>query len=121
MKKFFKALPIVVVTVLLLAGVAATYISFRSIPKYTPEKKDIAVTATPKRGYRLFDTEGHEIYTMNITPDKETGIGSWTEDDFVKAVRPGQLPGTQPALRYPMLPYGNLTDGEAKAIYAYLK
>ena len=303
MKKFFKALLLIIVTVLVLAGIAATYISFRSIPKYTPEKKDITVTITPERveqgaklasmlcknchyndntkkltgremtevpmfgrifsknithsgiggwtdgeliyfirtgvrkdgqyvpmympklihisdedlhsiiaflrsdnvwvqpdstvqpdtkpsfltrflvtigvakpfpypaatitapdttdkvkwgkyiavdqlecyachsqdfakndyftpekspgyfggGNKMFDTQGHEIRTLNITNDKETGIGSWSEDDFVKAVRFGQVPANQPALRYPMLPYANLTEAEAKAIYAYLK
>jgi len=51
----------------------------------------------------------------------ETGIGSWSEDDFVKAVKYGKLPNNQPGLRYPMQPYTNLSDAEAKAIYAYLK
>jgi len=72
-------------------------------------------------GNKMFDTQGHEMHTLNITPDKTTGIGAWSEDDFVKAVRYGQVPGSKPALRYPMLPYANLTDDEAKAIFAYLK
>jgi cytochrome c2 len=72
-------------------------------------------------GNEMFDRQGHEMHTLNITMDKTTGIGAWSEDDFVKAVRFGQLPGSQPALRYPMEPYANLTDDEAKAIYAYLK
>ena len=60
------------------------------------------------------------ITTLNITPDEETGIGKWTEDDFVKAVRTGVVPNG-PGLRDPMNPYIQLTDEEAKAIYAYLK
>ena len=53
--------------------------------------------------------------------DEETGIGKWSEEDFVKAVKYGQVPNGGPALRQPMIPYSNLTDSEAKAIYAYLK
>jgi hypothetical protein len=69
----------------------------------------------------MFDTQGHEMHTLNITMDLETGIGKWTEDDFVKATRFGLLPGNQPALRYPMQPYSGLSEAEVKAIYAYLK
>ncbi len=64
--------------------------------------------------------EGHSIVSLNITPDKETGIGNWTEEQFVKAVRFGIVDG-QDALREPMMPYSQLTDHEAAAIYAYLQ
>ncbi|HEY4147773.1 MAG TPA: hypothetical protein VGM41_02530 [Chitinophagaceae bacterium] len=70
---------------------------------------------------KMYDMDGHEMLTLNITPDETTGIGKWTEDDFVKAVRFGQLPGNQHSLRYPMLPYANLSESEAKALYAYLR
>lgn len=72
-------------------------------------------------GNELQTREGKKIYSLNITMDEETGIGKWTEDEFVKALRFGQLPGGQPSLRMPMIAYTNLTDSEAKAIYAYLK
>ena len=64
--------------------------------------------------------EGKEIVTLNITMDEETGIGKWTEEQFIKAVKSGQVPNG-PALRYPMQAYSNLTDQEVRAIYAYLK
>ena len=69
----------------------------------------------------MYTEEGKEIFTLNITMDEKTGIGSWSQEDFIKAVKTGQLPNGQPALRYPMNPYTNLTDDEVKAIYAYLK
>jgi hypothetical protein len=69
----------------------------------------------------MFDTEGKALETSNITMDEQTGVGKWTEEEFVKAVKYGMVPGNQPALRYPMLPYSNLTDKEAKAIYTYMK
>lgn len=64
---------------------------------------------------------GSKIRSLNLTMDEETGIGKWTEDEFVKAVKTGIVPNGQPALRPPMKPYVYLSDGEAKAIYAYLK
>lgn len=72
-------------------------------------------------GNELQTGDGKKIYSLNITMDEETGIGKWTEEEFVKALRFGQVPGRQASLRPPMSNYGNLTDQEAKAIYAYLK
>jgi cytochrome c2/mono/diheme cytochrome c family protein len=72
-------------------------------------------------GNKLKNAEGQDLVSLNITMDEETGIGRWTEDMFVKAVRTGILPDGSPALRYPMIPYSNLSEQEVKAIYAYLK
>ena len=71
-------------------------------------------------GNQPLNLEGKVMLTPNLTPDKETGIGNWTEAQFVNALKSG-LVENQPALRYPMLPYVHLTDQEAKAIFAYLK
>jgi mono/diheme cytochrome c family protein len=71
-------------------------------------------------GNEMVGMEGKKLKTLNITMD-ETGIGGWSEEDFVKAVKTGIVPGNAPALRPPMQPYSNLTDSEVKAIYAYLK
>jgi len=72
-------------------------------------------------GNKMYTTEGKEIYTLNITMDEATGIGKWTEDEFKNAIRFGQVPNNQQALRYPMIPYSNLTDAEASAVFTYLK
>ena len=69
----------------------------------------------------MFNQEGKKLVTLNITMDENTGIGTWTEDQFINAVKSGLVPNAQPALRYPMQPYTNLTDQEVKAIFAYLK
>jgi mono/diheme cytochrome c family protein len=61
-------------------------------------------------------------YPRNLTPDKETGIGNWTEDDIVRAIRTGQRPDKSPLL--PPMPwpmYAYMTDEEAYAVAAYLK
>ncbi|CAN5450593.1 hypothetical protein BH11BAC1_BH11BAC1_19370 [soil metagenome] len=71
-------------------------------------------------GNEMLNKEGMTITTLNITSDEETGIGKWTEEEFIRAIRSGIVPNG-PALRYPMEPYSQLTDEEAKAIYAFLR
>jgi len=61
-------------------------------------------------------------YPRNLTPDMETGIGKWSEDDIVTAVRTGHRPDQSPLL--PPMPWPNyafLTDEDAYALAAYLK
>ncbi len=70
-------------------------------------------------GNKPLDLEGRVMLTSNLTPDKETGIGNWTKEKFVQSVKYGLKEG-EPALSYPMLPYTQLTDYEAGAIYDYL-
>ena len=71
-------------------------------------------------GNKPLNKKGQVMVTRNLTPDPETGIGKWTEERFVDALKYGKMVD-QPALRYPMTPYVYLTDREAKAIYAYLQ
>jgi hypothetical protein len=62
-------------------------------------------------------------FTRNLTPDKETGLGSWTEAIFIKALRTGKDMGEgRPIL--PPMPWemiGKATDSDLKAIFAYLQ
>jgi len=63
------------------------------------------------------------IYTPNITGDKKTGIGKWTDEDFIHALKEGKNPG-KGANYIPAFPYvffSNVTDDDARAIFAYLK
>jgi hypothetical protein len=55
-------------------------------------------------GNKMIDLQGNEIVTPNLTPDKETGLGHWTAEQFIKAVKWGMVEG-KPALRYPMVPF----------------
>jgi mono/diheme cytochrome c family protein len=71
-------------------------------------------------GNQTLNTEGKIIVTQNLTPDMTTGIGEWPEEKFLKAVKFGII-ANQPTLRFPMVPFVQLTDDEAKAIYAYLR
>jgi mono/diheme cytochrome c family protein len=62
-------------------------------------------------------------YAMNLTPDENTGIGSWSETTFVKAIRTGRHMGVSRPILPPM-PWGafrNLSDEDLKSIYAYLR
>ena len=62
-------------------------------------------------------------YAFNLTPDENTGIGSWDEETFVKAVRTGRHMGVSRPILPPMpwQIYKNLTDDDLHAVYAYLR
>ena len=61
-------------------------------------------------------------YASNLTPDKATGIGTLTEEMFIKTMREGKYMGVGRPLLPPMpwQVYGMKTDEDLKAIYAYL-
>jgi mono/diheme cytochrome c family protein len=62
------------------------------------------------------------IYTANITPDKDTGIGGWTEDQLKQAMRKGVADdGDHLYPAFPYTAYTKVTDDDIHAIYAYLK
>ncbi|HUL64049.1 MAG TPA: cytochrome c [Burkholderiaceae bacterium] len=61
------------------------------------------------------------LYTPNITPDKETGIGAWSADDFWGAMHEGR--SKDGSFLYPAFPYTNytkVTRADSDAIYAYI-
>ncbi|HSD27027.1 MAG TPA: hypothetical protein VLL75_06955 [Vicinamibacteria bacterium] len=62
-------------------------------------------------------------YAANLTPDENTGIGSWSEDTFVGALRTGRHMGVSRPILPPMPweAFRNLTDEDLRSIYAYLK
>jgi mono/diheme cytochrome c family protein len=62
-------------------------------------------------------------YTANLTPDKETGLGDWTEEMFIATMRTGRHQGKGRPLLPPM-PYFNLkglSDEDIKSVFAYLQ
>jgi len=62
-------------------------------------------------------------FTANLTPDRETGIGSWTEQDFLDTVRSARHQGRGRAILPPMpiQMLNNMTDEDLRSIYAYLR
>lgn len=70
----------------------------------------------------VFETPFGTIYSTNITPDAETGIGEWTLQDFAMALREGERPDGQHL--YPVFPYTSYTmasDAEIAALFAYFQ
>jgi len=73
-------------------------------------------------GGRAMPTPFGTLFTSNITPDGETGIGKWTADDFYKTMHSGRFPDG--GLIYPAMPfasYTKVTRADSDAIFAYLK
>lgn len=60
------------------------------------------------------------FYSPNITPDKETGIGKWSEKDFIRALKEGRDPkGRNYFPVFPYVYFSKITDDDARALYAY--
>lgn len=76
----------------------------------------------PYAGGRAIPTPYGTLYTPNITPDPDTGIGKWSFDDFWRALHEGK--SRDGSLLYPAFPYTNytlVTREDAEAMYAYLR
>lgn len=62
------------------------------------------------------------VYTRNLTPDPETGLGNWTEQDIIRAIRTGKRKdGTALFLFPPHSFYKDMAEEDAVALAAYLK
>ncbi len=77
--------------------------------------------AKPFAGGKRIDTPFGGIYSPNLTPDRETGLGAWSDDEFYRALRFGVA--RDGSRYYPAFPYPNftkLTRQDILAIRAYL-
>jgi mono/diheme cytochrome c family protein len=75
----------------------------------------------PFAGGLAFKTPFGTLYSPNITADKETGIGAWTDADFLKAVHEGiARDGERLYPAFPYAAYTYITDEDVLAIKAYL-
>src|SRR5580658_2585967 len=75
----------------------------------------------PFAGGRPIETPFGVVVGANITPDRETGIGAWSDEVFLSALREGK--GHGGSLLYPAMPYPyytNVTERDGLAIRAYL-
>jgi mono/diheme cytochrome c family protein len=73
-------------------------------------------------GNRPMPTPFGTLYSPNITPDSETGIGKWTASDFYKMMHTGR--SRDGSLLYPAMPfasYTKITREDSDAIFAYLR
>jgi len=76
----------------------------------------------PYAGGRALQTPFGNVISPNITADRATGIGTWTADDFWRALHHGQ--SRDGRLLYPAFPYTNytrITRDDADALYAYFQ
>jgi mono/diheme cytochrome c family protein len=86
---------------------------------HTPRKRGRPDSSMKFAGGQVFDASG-QIASPNITPDA-TGIGSYTEEKFVKALRTGYVGKRQLNTVMPWQGYSGQTDEDLKAMYAYLR
>ena len=73
-------------------------------------------------GAFVIEEPGFTAYAPNITPDEETGIGSWTDEEIERAIREGIRPDGQilgPPMAFPF--YRDISDRDMSAIIAYLR
>ena len=76
----------------------------------------------PYAGGRALQTPFGKVLSHNITADRETGIGSWTADDFWRAIHNGKSKDGR--LLYPAFPYTSYTKvrrEDSDALYAYFQ
>lgn len=71
-------------------------------------------------GMKLKDPQGKRLYGPNLTPNKETGIGNFTKEEFRQAITEGITPSST-KLSPPMPKFIHLTDKQINAIYSYLQ
>lgn len=78
--------------------------------------------AMPLAGGRMLDSPYGVFYSPNITPDNATGIGSWSDDDFVKAFHEGRNPdGDAYYPSFPYTAYTGMSRADILDIKAYLR
>jgi len=142
MKRLLTALPVLIAAwVLALPAAAATGATASGSAKsqqqlikkgeYLARAGDCIACHTAPGGKRFaggyaLPTPFGTLYTPNITPDNEYGIGQWSFDDFYNALHDGVAPGgvlgghyLYPAFPYPS--YTHIKRSDAKAIWAYLR
>lgn len=73
-------------------------------------------------GFRVVEEGVFDTYAPNITPDPETGIGSWTDAQLILAIREGKRPdGSIIGPPMPIFFYRGISDSDMRAIVAYLR
>src|SRR5262245_7649694 len=84
---------------------------------HSPRGPDAAVKQLS--GGNLFESPAFKVYTSNLTPDKETGLGNWTADQIKNAILKGVRPDGTVLAVMPSAYYTVLTPRDADAIVAY--
>lgn len=103
---------------LMLSGHPASHVMPRA-PEMPPGPWAIAVAG----GLTAWSGPWGVTFTRNLTPDKKTGLGDWTEKNFIDTIRTGKKLGKgRPILPpMPIAQINNYSDDELRAIFAYLQ
>lgn len=89
---------------------------------HTPQTPTGPAPGMELAGGFLIEEPAFTAYAPNITQDKETGIGAWTDAQIIKAIREGIRPdGSVIGPPMPIGLYRNMSDADVKAIVAYLR
>ena len=76
----------------------------------------------PNAGGRRYDGPFGTVYGTNITPDRETGIGGWTDDQIIAGIRLGRRPNGErllPVHPYPV--FNGMAEDDLRALVAFLR
>lgn len=80
-----------------------------------------AADGVPNAGGLALETPFGTVYTTNITPDPETGIGNWSYAAFERAMREGiHRDGRHLYPAFPYTAFARMSDADMQALYAYL-
>jgi len=89
---------------------------------HSPQEPDGTLSGPPLSGGKALLAKAFTAYPPNLTPDIETGLGRWTEDQIVTAIREGRRPdGTLLRPPMPVAFYRGMSDRDAHAIAVYLR
>lgn len=89
---------------------------------HTPQTPNGPAPGMELAGQLVVQDEAFTAYAPNITQDRETGIGAWTDEQIVTAIREGLRPDG--SLIGPPMPFGlyrQMSDRDVRAIVAYLR
>jgi mono/diheme cytochrome c family protein len=76
----------------------------------------------PNAGGKKFEGAFGTVYATNITPDRETGIGAWTDEQIIAAIRLGRRPTGERILPvHPFTSFNGMAEGDLRALVAFLR
>jgi mono/diheme cytochrome c family protein len=85
---------------------------------HTEAKKGAPLNA----GGRKYEGPFGTVYATNITPDRQTGIGSWTDDQIIAAIRLGRRPkGERLVPVHPYTVFNGMAESDLRVLVAYLR
>ena len=89
---------------------------------HTPNEQEDAIKAgatPPLIGGHKFELPFGNVYGPNLTPDKETGIGRYTDGELARTLRHGVMPGGRAAI--PFMEFQHLSDEDLTAVISFLR